>query len=546
MSEPSGASLVARDLVLERGPELVLSGVSLTLVPGARIGIVGPNGSGKSSLLAVLAGRLRPDAGTLERRPPRATLGLLEQELERREGESVRDLLRRVTGASAADAELQAAAASLGDDDGADRYSDALEAFLSLGVDTLDARIATVAADLGLAAHVLDEATVGLSGGEAARVGLAAILLSRFDVTLLDEPTNDLDFDGLARLESWVLAHRGALAVVSHDREFLARCVTAVLELDERHLGATLYEGGWESYLEERTTARRHAEEAHATYESRRATLLGRARREREWATSGVAKEKRKPKDNDKAGRKFRSERTEQLAARARSTERAMERLDVIDKPFESWELRFAIEHAERSGAVVARLEQAVVERGDFRLGPVDFELAWADRVALAGPNGSGKSSLIDALLGRLPLVSGRRYLGPSVVVGELGQRRSAFLRAGDAPLAERFSELTGLGMGDARTLLAKFGLGAAHVLRSAASLSPGERTRAELARFQAEGVNLLVLDEPTNHLDLPAIEQLEEALESYTGTLLLVTHDRRLLDAVELDATYELAAQRS
>ena len=537
------ASLVAHGLAFERGPDVVLFGVSLGLVPGSRVGIVGPNGSGKSTLLGVLAGCLTPDAGTLERRPARATLGLLAQELDRRPGESVRALLHRLTGAAAADAELQAAAAALGSSADPERYSEALEAFLSLGVDTLDARIASVALDLGLPEHLLDVEATGLSGGQSARVGLAAILLSRFDITLLDEPTNDLDFDGLERLEAWVLAHEGALAVVSHDREFLARTVSAVLELDERHQGAALYEGGWDAYLEERATARRHAEEAHATYEARRATLLERARRERQWATSGVAKQKRRPKDNDTSQRKFRMERTEHLAQRARSTERAIGRLEQVDKPFESWELRFSIEHAERSGSVVARLERAVLGRGGFRVGPIDWEISWAERVALTGPNGSGKSSLIDAVLGRLALLSGSRYLGPSVVVGELGQRRTAFLDGPAGSLVERFCARTKMGSGDARTLLAKFGLNSAHVLRPAASLSPGERTRAELALFQAEGVNFLVLDEPTNHLDLPAIEQLEEALEAYTGTLLLVTHDRRLLETVELGATLDLAA---
>lgn len=218
-------------------------------------------------------------------------------------------------------------------------------------------------------------------------------------------------------------------------------------------------------------------------------------------------------------------------------TERAIERLESVDKPWEGWELRFAIESAPRSGTVVFRLDRAVVARGDFRIGPLSLEIDWAERVAIVGPNGSGKTTLLAALLGRIPLESGERYAGPSVVVGELGQDRSAY--AGDRPLLEVFVERSGLILSEARSLLAKFGLGARHVGRPSGSLSPGERTRAELAGFQANGVNLLVLDEPTNHLDLPAIEQLEEALAAYTGTLLLVSHDRRLLDAV--DVTREL-----
>ena len=188
---------------------------------------------------------------------------------------------------------------------------------------------------------------------------------------------------------------------------------------------------------------------------------------------------------------------------------------------------------AARSGDVVARLDHAVLARGAFRLGPVDLEVGWAERVAIVGPNGSGKTTLLQALLGRLPLESGERFLGPGVVVGEMDQARAHF--DSDESLLDAFVTATAMPMADARSLLAKFGLGATHVLRAASTLSPGERTRAVLARFAAQGVNCLVLDEPTNHLDLPAIEQLEQALEGYDGTLLLVTHDRALLEAVRI-----------
>ena len=217
------------------------------------------------------------------------------------------------------------------------------------------------------------------------------------------------------------------------------------------------------------------------------------------------------PRDNDKAQRDFRINRTERLASRARRTERALESLEVVEKPWEGWELRFDIRQAARSGDVVVRLEDAVVERGAFTLGPLTLDIGWAERVALVGPNGSGKTTLVDALLGRLPLARGTRRMGPSVVVGELAQDRRLLQAA--APLASSFAAATGLPPDHARSQLAKFGLGADAVLRPASSLSPGERTRAELAAFAALGVNFLVLDEPTNHLDLPAIEQLESAL---------------------------------
>jgi ATPase subunit of ABC transporter with duplicated ATPase domains len=218
-----------------------------------------------------------------------------------------------------------------------------------------------------------------------------------------------------------------------------------------------------------------------------------------------------------------------------------IERLDTVEEPRKEWELRMEIAAAPRSGSVVATLREAEVRRGDFRFGPASLQIDWADRVAVTGANGSGKSTLLAALLGRLPLDAGHASLGSGVVVGEVDQARGLFY--GTETLLDAFcAAVPDTEPAEVRTLLAKFGLKAAHVMRPATTLSPGERTRAALALLQGRGVNLLVLDEPTNHLDLPAIEQLEAALDSYTGTLLLVTHDRRMLDAVHVTRRIEVA----
>jgi len=255
----------------------------------------------------------------------------------------------------------------------------------------------------------------------------------------------------------------------------------------------------------------------------------------------GVRNARRKATDNDKFGPNFRGETSEKQAAKAAQTDRRIERLQVVEEPRKEWELKLEIAVAPRAGAVVASLRGAVLARGSFTLGPVDLQIDWADRVAITGANGSGKSTLLAALLGRQPLTSGHASLGSGVVVGEVDQARALFL--GEEPLAAAFGlAVPELNDADVRTLLAKFGLRAAHVRRPASTLSPGERTRAALALLQARGVNLLVLDEPTNHLDLPAIIQLEAALQSYPGTLLLVTHDRRMLAAVDTNRRLTVA----
>ena len=536
------ATLVARGLAAAHGDRSLFADLDLVVAPGDVIGLVGANGAGKSTLLRVLAGIAASDGGAVTVSPPEATIGYLPQEPDRRPRETVRQFLARRTGVTAADDAMQAAAHALADRAAGadDEYAHALDRWLALGGPDLDERADAVAAGLGLRVD-LDREMTDLSGGQAARAGLASLLLSRYDVFLLDEPTNDLDLEGLARLESFVGGLRAGAVLVSHDREFLTRTVTRVVELDLAQQEVRSYGGGYASYLTEREVARRHAREEYGEYADSRSGLEERARSQRAWMEKGVKNARRKAPDDDKIGRKFRAEATEKQAAKARQTERLIERLDTVEEPRKEWDLRMEIAVAPRAGTIVASLRGAVVRRGAFTLGPVSLQIDWADRVAITGMNGSGKTTLLGALLGRIPLDEGHAALGASVVVGEVDQARGLFL--GDEPLIEAFgAAVPEMTTAQVRTLLAKFGLRAAHVMRPAATLSPGERTRAALALLQARGVNLLVLDEPTNHLDLPAIEQLESALDSYPGTLLLVTHDRRMLEAVTTNRRINVA----
>jgi ATPase subunit of ABC transporter with duplicated ATPase domains len=539
------ATLQASGVAAGHGDRVLFTGLDLVIAPGDVVGLVGPNGAGKTTLLRILAGERAPDAGSVTVAPASAHLGYLRQEVERVPGESVRDHLARRTGVAAAQADLDRATHALaaGEEGSDDAYAAALESWLALGGADLDERLAALVARHELGVDP-DLPMTGLSGGQAARVGLAALLLSRYDAYLLDEPTNDLDVDGLDLLEEFVDGLDAPLVIVSHDREFLSRTVTTVVEIDRSLERITTYGGGYESYLDERSVARRQAREAYEAYAGRKAELEARARTQRAWMAKGVRNARRKSRDNDKLGRKFRAEASEKQAAKARQTERLIERLEEVDEPRKEWVLQFSIAQAPRSGGVVATARSAIVRRGSFTLGPVDLQLDLRDRVAVTGPNGAGKSTLLALLLGRLPPDEGSAGLGAGVVVGEVDQARALF--EGDDSLLESFSrEVPDWPTADVRTLLAKFGLGAHHVPRPASGLSPGERTRAALALLQARGVNLLVLDEPTNHLDLPAIEQLEEALESFDGTVLLVTHDRRMLDTVRLTRRWHVEAGR-
>ena len=537
--------LIASNITASFGSLVVLDGVSAGIGAGDRIGIVAPNGVGKSTLLAVLAGELEPDLGSVTRAPVTTTVLRLAQEPDIRPGESLASHLARRTQVAAAQADLDASTEALarGAAGADDAYDAALQRWLALGGADLPERTAEVTARLGLADSLLSRNAAELSGGQRARLGLATILLAQPDILLLDEPTNDLDDAGLAMLEAHLHATRAGVALVSHDRALLSAVTRQILELDEFTRHGSLFSGGWDAFVAERDAARNRAIEAYEAYEAKRDKLTETARRQRQWARSGAqrAANPRYQNDPDKYVRFDKISGAQNSGASAARTDRAMGRLDADapDEVREPWQLRLSIGAAQRAGDLAVSLTEAVVSRGDVTLGPVSLTIGPADRVRVTGPNGSGKTTLVDALLGRAPLTAGHRYAGPSTVFGELDQTRRLF--STNAPVADVVRSAAGLAEEQARTLLAKFRLRGDVALRPSATLSPGERTRACLAVLQARGVNVLVLDEPTNHLDIEAIEQLEQALAGYSHALILVTHDRRLAYAVPVTETIDI-----
>lgn len=537
-------TLTLSGLAVSYGARTLVTGLDLTVSDGDVVALVGPNGSGKSSLMRTVVGELPVEAGSIRLAPADATVGWLPQ-VTPDPSESLLAYARRRTGVASADVALEAAADALasGDPGGQTAYATALERWLSLGAADLEDRLPEVAARVGLS--VDPERPLGsLSGGQAARAALVAVLASRHDVLLLDEPTNDLDARGLELMAEFVAGHAGPVLLASHDRAFLDRVVTSVVELDLPQQAVHHYAGGWSEYAAARDLRRRQAWDAYERYAGERDHLEAQARQRADWAAKGHRNVARGLEPDKHQREKFRA-RADRQGARSARLARAADRLDAVDQPRKEWQLRYAVASGAPSAEVVATLDAAEVRHGDFRLGPVDLELARGDRLLLAGDNGSGKTTLLAALLDRLPLAAGRRSLGARVRVGVLDQQRRA-LDADESVVDVVRGMLDGdPGRGEVRTLLAKFGLGAEHVDRPARSLSLGERTRALMAVFQAREVNLLVLDEPTNHLDVPAVEQLEAALAAYDGTLVVVSHDQRFIEAVGVTRRIELVDGR-
>jgi len=443
---PRQGALVARNIRKSYADVVVLDDLSLTVNSGERVGLVGPNGIGKSTLLRILAGAERPDAGVVRLEPPRLTVGYLAQ----------------------------------------------------------------------------GAARTGPSPGQAARRALRGLLLEEPAVVLLDEPTNDLDLAGLDELERFVTAHAGPLVAASHDRRFL-ELMTSIVEFENETRRVTRYAGPWSAYEAARSDARQRGERAYGAYVAERDRAETHIRRMRSWQQRGYGQGRKKKKGRDLA----------------KAAERRRARVQAAEKPWQPWTLQFDLAASQRGGDDVVGLERAVLQRGDFTLGPIDVAVGAGERVAVSGPNGAGKSTLLAALRGELTPTSGRRWVGPGTVIGALPQGDGPFAHARN--LLDAFVSACEMPVEDARGVLAKFGLGPDDVLRSGATLSPGERRRAVLAALSARGANALILDEPTNDLDIEAIEELEAALSSYSGAVVMVTHDRRFLESFAADRAIDL-----
>jgi ATPase subunit of ABC transporter with duplicated ATPase domains len=538
------SSLDARQVTVHHGPRTVLRDVDLTVHPHSRIGLIGPNGSGKSTLLRILAGLDRPDSGTVTRT---GTVGYLPQVAGER-NQTARDLIRQRTGVAAANRALEREAVRLaaGNLDAIDAHAVALDRWMALGGDDLEPRIAIAADEVGLDDALLDRPLTQLSGGQAARVGLAAIRVSRHDVLLLDEPTNHLDHDGLALLRRIIAEHRGGIVLVSHDRAILDDAVDRLVVLGDpdQPAGAALrHTGDYAACERRRGEQRRRAHADHEQAVDVRDQLKAAEEETRRRASAAQRKASRGGRglpDPDKHNREWVKSRADGVQHRAKVIAGRAAAVEIPDKPWELPTLRLQLTAAERRGGTAVRLDGVRVVRGDWALGPLDLALAYGDRVLLTGRNGSGKSTLIGVLTGRSVPDEGEVTVAPGTVIAELGQARDRLV-AHDGSTVDAVRTLTGQDVTATRTGLATFGLSAEVVQRPPATLSPGELTRAELSVLAATRTTCLVLDEPTNHLDIASLEAVEAALADWPGALVVASHDARFRSALAVNRTVEL-----
>lgn len=524
--------LKADNIQFEYESKEVLKGVSLVLSQGERVGLIGPNGSGKTTILRILAGELSPIRGRVVR--GNLLVGYLPQEPKKHLDLTLEDFIRETTGVAEAEREFELASHEAGDSPEAlKRLSLAMEKVEHLGAYTFDSRLQKALKRVGFSERLRGQVVSTLSGGERKRVTLAAVLMSQYDVLLLDEPTNDLDLDGIAILEKFLLSTDSAVVIVTHDRRLLRTVTTRIAEVRPDGEGIDNYSLGYEEFLKAREARRQSVEDAYNRYLEEKKRLKEAAKRIAGQASR--AETSRKTSDNEKMARhSTREKASTRLASSAKALESRETQLSEPERPLKEIDLSFMFEGGHgKIGDFLFETNDFQAELGKFQLGPISFTIERGDRIVLVGPNGSGKSSLLGVIFGKVSGVGQVRH-GRGLRVGMMDQSKSL---PNDAVSAlENAKELAGITGSDASSLqniLHMFNFDQGKLLQKGKTLSPGERARMLLASLVARETNLLLLDEPTNHLDIPAIEELERALQTYPESFVVVSHDRDFIDSI-------------
>ncbi len=510
------------------GDDVILDGVSFVVNPTDRVGLIGPNGCGKTTLLRCIIGAEQPDGGGVTLSPPDLRLGYLAQGLEYASGDAVGDLLlarsrrRRVEAEVTRLAQAIATARDKGRRASFEAYSIALAELETLGEETSLHQVQTVLAGLGLAGLSLETPVEILSGGQKTRLGLARVLLSDPQLLLLDEPTNHLDIEALEWLESWLVSFRGAALVISHDRTFLDRTVTRILDLDALTHSVTEYVGNYSEYIEawEQQWEKQWSQWRDQQAEIRRvkqdiAQTKNQARSVELTTTSGQP-----------GPRRYAKKVAKKALSREKKLDRYLDSDERVEKPHPSWRMKLEFESVPPSGQDVLTLEDVAMGfDGAPLFSGVNQILRQGERVALVGPNGAGKTTLFRLITGELTPRAGRVRLGSNVRLGYFAQEQETLDETGNA--FETLRAVAPMGETETRTFLHYFLFSGDDVFVPVGDLSFGERARLTLATLVAQGCNLLLLDEPINHLDIPSREQFEQAMRAYEGTVMAVVHDR-------------------
>ena len=523
--------LQASNLAKAFGDNLLFEKVSFTVNAGERIGLVGPNGCGKTTLFKIILGELQPDTGSVRLSPADVRVGYLAQALEYEPGQTVGGVMKTaIAGLARAEARLQTLSARMATAQGAELqrlladYDQALGVFERLGGYRVEALSDEVLDGLDL--HDLDQSwpVERLSGGQKTRLGLARLLLSHPDLLLLDEPTNHLDIQALEWLEGFLQSFTGAVLLVSHDRTFLDRTVSAILEMEAATQTVTEYPGTYSDYIAAKEREREKHWAAYKDQQEYIAHLEGTIAAKKGYARSielGTI---------DFAPRKIAKMIARKAVVQQRRLQRLLDSEERIDRPERAWQMKLEFAGTPASGQDVLHIEGVAMGFGARELfRDVTLILRAGERVALVGPNGSGKTTLARLIRGELEPWAGRLRLGAGVKLGYYAQEQEDLDT--DSTPYEIIRAVASMSQTEVRSLLHYFLFSGDEVFVPVGNLSFGERARLVLARLVAQGCNFLLLDEPINHLDIPSRSRFEQAMTAFEGTVLAIVHDRYFID---------------
>jgi ATPase subunit of ABC transporter with duplicated ATPase domains len=518
----------------------IFSDVSLSINKGDKIGLVGSNGAGKTTLLNIIAGNLSPTAGEVVRGD--YEVGVLPQDLSEWLDRSVYGFIEEVTGVAAVRSEFEERCQIL-ESETSDYtlmlYEDALDKYNKYDVANFDRTLEKALSQAGISNIDVYEELGTFSGGQKTRIALAALFAAKYDVVLLDEPTNNLDEHGVVVLEKYVGRSSVAFMMISHDRRFLRNATSRIIELLGGDRGVAQYGLGYDEYIASREAAREAALKRYDQYDTQKKRLIRAAKNASSRATSAATQHNKT--DSDKLTANFRRERASTgLSRQAQSITSRLEQLEEPDQPEDEIALIFSLKEIDKKKITLLTADEVTIkyDNNDRIFGPLSIRIQSGDRIAISGDNGIGKTTLLRALVGELPIHSGTLKLGKGANVVYMNQQQTVPYAHKSA--VENLRAMSPqLKLHDAIRLLVRFNLNK-EVINNvpSANLSGGERAKIILAAIAANQANLLIMDEPTNNLDIPTIEGLETALRSYRGSVIVVSHDRDFLDNLGINQT--------
>ena len=525
--------LSAKNIDFEYSNTQVLRSTSFSVSEGEKIALVGPNGVGKSTLLKIMAGLLQPTSGNISH-PKSLNIGYMPQEIDTYQDMTGADFLSEITGVNKALGDLEAATAHYATKQTSVSqaiYQEAYERVESLQAYTLTERMGKPLAHVELDEAVLSFKVRDLSGGQKTKLALAAILLSKLDVFLLDEPTNSLDMHSLGILEDFINKSESAFVIVSHDRWFIKNACKKIAELLPSG-DIKLYTLGYDEYIRSRTKARESALQTYENYLDDKKRLKDSAREK--VLNANMAANNDSSPDNDKQTANFRKEKA--ATAHARAAAAISTRLDQLkepDRPEKKIDLNFRFKPGvAKLPSTAVRVASAELTFERIKLGPYSLNVNTGEKIIVVGPNGGGKSSFLKLIAGKNTPSSGNVVVANGINIGYIYQDFS--FRFPDKTVLENIKPESEINASEYYNLLAKFGIVKDKADLLPSKLSPGQRAKALLAELVAKGTNLILMDEPTNHLDISTSDELQNALKDFGGTLVVVTHDRELINALE------------